>query len=76
MTFASQYVLLVSLALATGCASGAARPADAARQGYAGRAEPGTRPRRVELRHIYLLSPGPNAKLVVTQSDIPAQAAP
>ena len=27
-------------------------------------------PRVVELRHFYLLSPGPNAKLVITRSDV------
>jgi hypothetical protein len=69
MTFASSFVLFTSLGLTIGCARSAARPAQSA--------TPGARPqkqdqadRTVELRHVYLLSPGPNATLVVTRSDV------
>jgi len=74
MTFASSFVLFASLALTAGCASAVARPAAGA-----GLSEPAptqmqtnTQERTVELRHFYLLSPGPNATLVVTRSDVPA----
>jgi hypothetical protein len=71
MTFASSLVLLSSLVLAAGCASSAARPVQSAGPGT--RAQKQAQP--VELRHIYLLSPGPNSTLVVTRSDVatPAQ---
>jgi hypothetical protein len=64
MKFPSSFVLLTSLALASGCASAVAPPAQSA--------APQKRPQTVELRHIYLLSPGPNSTLVVTQSDMGA----
>ncbi|MES1176423.1 MAG: hypothetical protein ABUL62_19020 [Myxococcales bacterium] len=70
MTFASSFLLLCSLALATGCASSAARPAQNAAPGAPLQKQAQT----VELRHIYLLSPGPNSTLVVTRSDVGAPA--
>ena len=64
---------LIVIALLTGCASHSALPATTAR------AMPAPSPRstppaaqHVELRHFYLLSPGPSATLVVTRSDLAA----
>jgi hypothetical protein len=68
--FASLFVLAL---LAAGCASRSAIPATAAAS-RAPHAEPAQAAppasRVVELRHFYLLSPGPNARLVVTRSDL------
>ena len=64
---------LLVIALLTGCASRSAIPATTAK---AMPTEPArSTPRAaegVELRHFYLLSPGPSATLVVTRSDIPS----
>ncbi|HYQ28494.1 MAG TPA: hypothetical protein VER04_14790 [Polyangiaceae bacterium] len=56
--------------LAAGCGRGAipAASASAPAPQPAERAEASARV--VELRHFYLLTPGPNAKLVVTRSDL------
>jgi hypothetical protein len=56
--------------LAVGCASQRAMPAQAAATPRVVEPATGTTPRIVELRHFYLLAPGPNAKLVVTRSDL------
>ena len=74
MTFASSFVLLTSFVLATGCASSMPRQVQSA-----GPVIQPQKPNRagqvVELRHIYLLSPGPNSTLVVTRSDVPPPTA-
>ena len=75
MTFASSFVLFASLALTAGCASAVARPAAGAGPSVPAptqQMQTNTQERTVELRHFYLLSPGPNATLVVTRSDVPA----
>jgi hypothetical protein len=59
--------------LAAGCASQNVMKAEAAAAPRVEEPPRGTPPsasRVVELRHFYLLSPGPNAKLVVTRSDV------
>jgi hypothetical protein len=64
---------LLVIALLTGCASRGAIPATTARALPAQPAR-STPPEAqvVELRHFYLLSPGPRATLVVTRSDLPS----
>ena len=66
MNFAS---LSIALLVLVGCSSQVPRPATSPLA-----AAPSPAPsanKVVELRHIYLLSPGPNATLVVTRSDVP-----
>lgn len=63
--------------LAVGCASRSALPVPAtATPAQAGHATPppahAQASKDVELRHFYLLSPGPSSTLVVTRSDAPA----
>ncbi len=67
MNFASLSIAILVLA---GCSSQAAKPA-ASPVGAAPEL-PASSNKVVELRHIYLLSPGPNATLVVTRSDVPS----
>ncbi len=67
-----RFTTLFAIALlAAGCASRSAMPATTA---SARLTEPArTTPpdsQVVELRHFYLLSPGPSARLVVTRSDV------
>jgi len=62
--------LLPLVCLAVGCANHTAVPSRTAHElaRPAETAHPSSQV--VELRHFYLLTPGPNAKLVVTRSDI------
>jgi hypothetical protein len=66
---------LVVVTLVTGCASGvgSARthspPPPQKEPANAAGALSG--PKQLELRHFYLLSPGPNATLVITRRDVP-----
>ncbi|HKO46114.1 MAG TPA: hypothetical protein VJV79_00235 [Polyangiaceae bacterium] len=61
--------LVVIALLAAGCASKSATPsARTPLRTIAHDTPPGARVS--ELRHFYLLSPGPGAKLVVTRSDV------
>lgn len=63
---------LLVIASLTGCASRSAIPATTASATPTERARSTPRAAEVvELRHFYLLSPGPSATLVVTRSDIP-----
>jgi hypothetical protein len=76
MHFAS---LLISISLVSGCASAVGRPAASAQPAAlaprpADANPPNSAHQVVELRHFYLLSPGPNATLVVTRSDVPRAA--
>jgi len=65
----NRFACLSAIALlAAACASHGARPAATASAPPAPAAS--TAARVVELRHFYLLTPGPNAKLVVTRSDV------
>ena len=61
--------LLFSFVFASGCSSQLATPSRTAQQA-ASRPRPSAN-EGVEVRHFYLLSPGPNATLVVTRSDVP-----
>lgn len=69
MNFTSTLVLLGFMSFATACTS-QARPVQSPPVALAAQkpGQPG------ELRHFYLLSPGPNATLVVTRSDVSAPA--
>ena len=60
---------LVLLALVAGCSSHVEAPPRVA-QRLLPHAASGNDDQRVEMRHFYLLSPGPNATLVVTRSDV------
>jgi hypothetical protein len=78
----NRLAFLSAIALfAAGCASRSAIPAataQAPRAQHAGTTPPSDAtppsPRVVELRHFYLLSPGPNTTLVVTRSDLAPKA--
>jgi len=62
---------LLVIAWLTGCASHSGIPATTARAVPPQPARATQRaPEVVELRHFYLLSPGPRATLVVTRSDL------
>jgi len=68
----NRFALLSVIALlATACASKGAMPAAAAPPTPTVHPT-SSAPRAVELRHFYLLSPGPRATLVVTRSDLAA----
>jgi hypothetical protein len=56
-------------ALLAGCASHVETPPLLAQQA-APTVAPARTAQHVEVRHFYLLSPGPNATLVVTRSDV------
>lgn len=72
----TRLVSLTAIALlAVGCATHTQDRATPASAPHTQRAQPQPRPAEVvELRHFYLLSPGPgpSAKLVVTRSDLAA----
>ncbi len=70
MNFASSLVLLGSILLTAACTGGAARPAQSATAPIGSQKQGQV----VELRHFYLLSPGPKATLVVTRSDVSSAA--
>lgn len=61
--------LSVVALLAIGCATRGAPPATPT-TGALTPAAKGAPPQVVELRHFYLLSPGPSSTLVVTRSDV------
>ena len=56
-------------ALLAGCANHVETPPRVAQQ-PALTVAPGRESQHLEVRHFYLLSPGPNATLVVTRSDV------
>lgn len=70
----NRFACLSAIALlAAGCSSRGAIPAATASAPPASNAQrAAAQPQVVELRHFYLLTPGPgpNAKLVVTRSDL------
>jgi hypothetical protein len=60
--------MMLLVALAAGCANSSGLPP---KSGASMSSAPASDTRNVaELRHFYLLSPGPNATLVVTRSDL------
>ncbi|MEI9948368.1 MAG: hypothetical protein WDO74_05145 [Pseudomonadota bacterium] len=64
------FVAASAIALLAGCASQSAKPATTARASFAQSARTTQPSQDGELRHFYLLSPGPSSKLVVTRSDL------
>ncbi len=77
----NRFALISTIALlAAGCASRSAVPATSAKAPLAQASyataptsyatAPTSESQGVELRHFYLLSPGPSATLVVTRSDV------
>ena len=62
--------LLPLVCLAVGCANRTAVASRTARELAPPAETPQPSSKVVELRHFYLLTPGPNAKLVVTRSDV------
>jgi len=63
------FLSVSAVLFAMGCATRSAPPATAATKALAPAAQVGPT-QVVELRHFYLLSPGPSATLVVTRSDV------
>jgi hypothetical protein len=65
----NRFAFLSAILLSAGCAGRSAVPTTAATAPHTQPAH-ATSPQVVELRHFYLLSPGPNSRLVVTRSDL------
>jgi hypothetical protein len=70
----TRFAFLSAVALlAAGCASRTAAPPTSVTAAHTQSARSAQHAsEEIELRHYYLLSPGPNAKLVVTRSDVPS----